>query len=134
MGAIYYKGQKYGAMPASAANLPIESGSNTNTKQYIDNMRVLYTSTTSFVDACSKIGIYSGIGNCLDNLKTNISSYPISSQNTRIDSAQGPYYFIWFGKVNDDYFTGILLSYFAENERQPVLFSYYNGTYRVRRL
>ena len=77
-------------------NIPIVSGSGTNTKQYIDNMKVLYTSTTSFVDACSQIGIYSGIGNCLDNLKTNIASYPISSQNTRIDSTQGPYYFMWF--------------------------------------
>lgn len=37
MGAIFYKGQKYGAMPASAANLPISASDNTNTKAYIDS-------------------------------------------------------------------------------------------------
>ena len=37
MGAIYYKGQKYGAMPASAANLPISANDTTDTKSYIDN-------------------------------------------------------------------------------------------------
>ena len=37
MGAIYYKGEKYGAMPASAANLPISANDNTSTKDYIDN-------------------------------------------------------------------------------------------------
>lgn len=36
MGAIYYKGQKYGAMPASAANLPYEAGSQDSTKDKID--------------------------------------------------------------------------------------------------
>lgn len=105
-----------------------------NLSEKLADLKILYTSTTSFVDACSKIGIYAGIGTCLDNLKTNIGSYPVSSQNTRIDTTQGPYYFMWFGKVNNDYFTGVLLSYFAENERQPVLFNYYNGIYRVRRL
>lgn len=37
MGAIYYKGEKYGAMPASAANLPISANDSTSTKDYIDN-------------------------------------------------------------------------------------------------
>ncbi|MBO5926380.1 MAG: hypothetical protein J6Q38_02320 [Clostridia bacterium] len=37
MGAIYYKGEKYGAMPASAANLPISASDTTDTKSYIDN-------------------------------------------------------------------------------------------------
>lgn len=36
MGAIYYKGEKYGAMPASAANLPYEAGSQDSTKDKID--------------------------------------------------------------------------------------------------
>lgn len=37
MGAIYYKGQKYGAMPASAANLPYDAGSQDSTKDKIDS-------------------------------------------------------------------------------------------------
>lgn len=38
MGAIYYKGQKYGAMPASAANLPYAAGSQDSTKDKIDEI------------------------------------------------------------------------------------------------
>ena len=37
MGAIYYKGEKYGAMPASAANLPYDAGSQDSTKDKIDS-------------------------------------------------------------------------------------------------
>lgn len=136
---------------ASNANeLPIESGSATTTKDYIDTTTYTKaevdnkftattewkTSTTSFVDACSKIGIYAGIGNVLDNLKTNISSYTGNSINSRIDSTQGPVYFMWFGKASDQYFTGILLTYFGNNEptRKAVVFSYFTGTYQVRLL
>lgn len=36
MGAIYYKNKKYGAMPASAANLPYDAGSQDSTKDKID--------------------------------------------------------------------------------------------------
>ena len=36
MGAIYYKGKKYGAMPATAANLPYSAGSQDSTKDKID--------------------------------------------------------------------------------------------------
>ena len=49
MGAIYYKGEKYGAMPASAANLPISSGSATNTKTYIDNGLGGKANTNTFI-------------------------------------------------------------------------------------
>lgn len=100
----------------------------------IKGMTEWKTSTTSFVNACSLIGIYSGIGNVLDNLKTNISSYTNNTTNTRVDSTQGPMYFMWFGKASDKYFTGMLLSYFdnASPERKSVLFAYYNGTYQVR--
>lgn len=100
----------------------------------IDGMTEWKTSTTSFVSACNLIGIYSGIGNVLDNLKTNMSSYTNNSINTRVDTTQGPIYFIWFGKANNNYFTGMLLSYFDNNspERKSVLFGYFNGTYQVR--
>ena len=122
----------------NASILPISANDSTNTKSYIDNkladLKTLYTSTTSFVDACSKIGIYAGIGSCLDNLKTNIASYTNNTINSNVDNSQGPIYFMWFGKANDNYFTGILLSYFSDNDRQPVLFNYFNGTYSVRRL
>ena len=99
-------------------------------------MKEWKTSTTSFVNACSLIGIYTGIGNVLDNLKTNTSSYTGNSINTRIDSTQGPVYFMWFGKASDSYFTGILLTYFGNDEptRKAVMFSYFSGTYQVRLL
>lgn len=94
------------------------------------------TSTTSFVDACSKINVYAGIGNTLDNLKSAISTFQGNSIHTRVDSSQGPVYFQWFGKASDSYFAGILLTYFGNDEptRKAVLFSYFNGTYQVRLL
>ena len=114
--------------------------STTYTKTEVDNKfketKEWKTSTTSFVDACSKIGVYNGIGNVLDNLKTNISSYTGNSINTKVDSTQGPVYFVWFGKASDQYFTGILLTYFGNSEttRKAVYFSYFSGTYQVRLL
>ena len=114
--------------------------STTYTKAEVDNkftaLKEWKTSTTSFANACSLIGIYAGIGNVLDNLKTNISSYTGNSINSRVDSTQGPVYFMWFGKASDAYFTGILLTYFGNDEptRKAVLFSYFNGTYQVRLL
>lgn len=50
MGAIYYKGEKYGAMPASAANLPYDAGSQDSTKDKIDSKAdssSVYTKTES---------------------------------------------------------------------------------------
>ena len=92
------------------------------------------TSTTSFTDACSKLGIYSGIGAVLDSLKTNISSYTNSTINNKVDTSQGPNYFMIFGKANNSYFTGILLSYFYnDSSRQPVMYTYFDGTYAVKR-
>lgn len=123
-----------------ATNLPISGSDTTNTKSYIDNMftasKEWKTSTVSFADACSKINIYAGIGNTLDNLKSVIGTYQGNSINTRIDSSQGPVYFQWFGKASDAYFAGILLTYFGNDEptRKAVLFSYFNGTYQVRLL
>lgn len=155
MGALFYKGKKYGAMPASAANLPYEAGSQDSTKDKIDSkadsssvytktevnnlftdLKTWKTSTVSFADACSQIGVYQGIGNTLDNLKAAISTFQGNSIHTRVDSSQGPVYFQWFGKASDSYFTGILLSYFGNDEptRKAVLFSYFNGTYQVRLL
>lgn len=93
------------------------------------------TSNTSFVDACDSLGIYSGIGNVLDNLKTNIGSYGDQTMSNRVDNTQGPVYFMIFGKANDNYFTGILLSYFtSQSERQPLMFAYANGDYSVKRI
>lgn len=93
------------------------------------------TSNTSFVDACDSLGIYSGIGNVLDNLKTNIGSYGDQTMSNRVDNTQGPIYFMIFGKANDNYFTGILLSYFpSQSERQPLIFAYTNGVYSVKRI
>lgn len=113
---------------------------NVYSKTQVDNkftaLKEWKTSTTSFVDACSLIGVYNGIGNVLDNLKTNMSSYTGNSINTKVDTTQGPVYFVWFGKASDQYFTGILLTYFGNSEtvRKAVYFSYFNGTYQVRLL
>jgi len=97
-------------------------------------LRVWTTSTTSFNDACSKIGIYYGIGNALDNIKNNIASYS-DGINSITDTSQGPNFFAWLGKANNNYWTGMMLSYFYnDTSRQPVLFTYSNGTYAVRRL
>lgn len=93
------------------------------------------TSTTSFTDACSKLGIYSGIGAVLDSLKTTINSYTNSTINNKVDISQGPNFFMIFGKANDSYFTGILLSYFySDSSRQPIMFTYSNGTYVVKKI
>lgn len=144
------KWQQISVADYNAVMLPIESGSATNTKDYIDTTfytkaevdnkftatKEWKTSTTSFVDACSKIGIFQGIGNVLENLKTNISDYTANNISTRVDSTQGPVYFMWFGKASNQYFTGILLTYFGNSEtaRKAVYFSYFDGTYQVRLL
>lgn len=115
----------FGNLSTSLANLTL----------VVNGIRDWKTSSLSFVDACSQIGIYYGIGNALDNLKTNIASYADPSINTRTDSTQGPVYFMWFGKASANYFTGILLSYFYnDTSRQPVMFTYNNGTFAVRKI
>ena len=113
----------------------INSNSLINLYNKVNQYTDWVTSTTSFADACSKIGIYSGIGAVLLNLKNNVAGYADNSLNTRVDASQGPVYFMLVGKANNNYYTGILLSYFYnDTSRQPVMFTYYNGTYAVKKL
>lgn len=93
------------------------------------------TSTTSFTDACASLGIYSAIGAVLDVLKDDVSGYDAMSINHRVDYSQGPIYGMIVFKANNNYFSGILLSYFTSNpEIQPIMYIYENGTYAVKRI
>lgn len=96
MGAIYYKGQKYGAMPASAANLPYDAGSQDSTKDKIDaNATAITVLQTDKQDALTyetddyAVTTYGGVIRCKKwGRIVNIQGYSIGTvQNVPIGAA-----------------------------------------------
>ena len=76
MGAIYYKGEKYGAMPASAANLPYDAGSQDSTKDKIDGLNASNLPIESGSATNTKDYIESGLSGKADTIPDG--SYTVS--------------------------------------------------------
>lgn len=80
MGAIYYKGEKYGAMPASAANLPISANDTTDTKSYIDNGLNGKQDSLNYETDDYNVTTYGGVVRCKKwGRVVNIQGYAIGS-------------------------------------------------------
>lgn len=93
-------------------------------------------STVSFSDACSKASLHEYIGQALDSMHSNISSYTNNAVTNGVlntvtpQSGIGPQFYITLGKISDDYYGGHLYGYYAR--RSHIAFRNNNGEFGVR--
>lgn len=119
------------SVPTAGSNNAVSSG---GTKTYVDNavdaIKYLTTSTTSFTDAGTKAGIQYGAE------YADIIHYRIADLSTGIFMLEtsGPKLGVVLFKYTNNYYSGIILNYFAMNERKPIYFVYQTGTYGIRTL
>lgn len=90
------------------------------------------SSTVSFTDAIIKLGytaasyIAASLENIVSQKISGISDGSVSGGQVATD---GPYYGYMIYKFNNNYYAGILFSYYSD---QYVAFRYLNGTYKVK--
>lgn len=93
-------------------------------------------STVSFSDACSKASLNEYIGQALDSMHNNISSYTNDTTTNDVlytinpQGGGGPHFYITLGKNSDDYYGGHLYGYYAR--RSHIAFRNNNGEFGVR--
>ncbi len=96
----------------------------------IGAIKDLTTSTISFANAGSIAGIQYGSDHA-DIIHSNIAN--LSTGIFNMDT-YGPKIGVVLFKYSDVYYAGIILYYFAMNERKPLYFVYQSGTYGIKTL
>ena len=99
-------------------------------RDQIAGIKDLTTSTISFTDAGTKAGIQYGLDHA-DLVHSNISNL---STGIFMMETSGPKLGVVLFKYTNVYYSGIILYYFARNERKPLYFVYENGTYGIKTL